>query len=239
MRMAHGSHQTLAAEQCSLVPSGIELKDACWCGLAKTAFRAAWAAEPLQGATVLVIGAGPVGQMAIRWLAARGAGRILVADFSEYRLQHAKRGGADTLFAGDISCHAKEIQRVDDGKGPSIVIDTTGNPKAFVHAMDAAARFGKIILLGDTGYPDRQHLSSAMMSKGLTVQATHDNHDRDGWTQRRIDEEFFGLVTDGKFDPGGLISHELSPKQCKQAYDIAENDRDNAMGILFDWSLLP
>ena len=43
MRMAHGSHQVLPAGACSVVPEGIDLKLACWCGLAKTAFRAAWA----------------------------------------------------------------------------------------------------------------------------------------------------------------------------------------------------
>ena len=51
MRMAHTSHWTLEASQCSRVPAGLDLEWACWCGLAKTAFRAAmqhrspWAAR--------------------------------------------------------------------------------------------------------------------------------------------------------------------------------------------------
>jgi len=43
MRMARGSHQVLPAERCSPLPEGIDLEDARWAGLAKTAFRAAHA----------------------------------------------------------------------------------------------------------------------------------------------------------------------------------------------------
>ena len=63
MRMAHGSHQVLPAASCSAVPAGIDLKSACWCGLAKTAFRAAWAGGFALGGHVLIIGAGPVGSL--------------------------------------------------------------------------------------------------------------------------------------------------------------------------------
>jgi 2-desacetyl-2-hydroxyethyl bacteriochlorophyllide A dehydrogenase len=236
MRAAHGSHQQLPGALLSHVPTDIDRKQACWAGLAKTAFRAAWAAQPGLGSDVLVIGAGPVGQMTTRWIAAAGARSITVADLAPARLEHARRGGAKAVLEGDIGDHRDAIAAIDQGNGPGVVIDTTGNPAAFKHALDAAARFGKIILLGDTGYPDRQHLTSDMMSKGLTVQATHDSHDRDGWDQRRVDAHFFSLVKSGRFNLDGLITHEFSPADCDKAYDLAETDRGNAMGILYDWT---
>lgn len=236
MRAAHGSHQQLPAPLLSRVPVDVDKKNACWAGLAKTAFRAAWAAQPGLGSSVLIIGGGPVGQMATRWIAAAGAHSITVADLAAARLEHAKRGGATSVLEGDVAEHRDTIAAIDNGSGPSIVIDTTGNPAAFKHALDAAARFGKVILLGDTGYPDRQHLTSDVMSKGLTVQATHDSHDRDGWDQRRVDTHFFSLVRSGRFCLDGLITHEFTPADCAKAYDLAETDRGNAMGILYDWT---
>ena len=236
MRAAHGSHQQLPAAALSLVPEDVDHKKACWAGLAKTAFRAAWAAQPGLGSDVLIIGAGPVGQMATRWIAAAGARSITVVDLAVARLEHAKRGGATSALEGDVAEQRETIAAIDDRSGPSIVIDTTGNPAAFKHALDATARFGKVILLGDTGYPDRQHLTSDMMSKGLTVQATHDSHDRDGWDQRRVDAHFFSLVQSGRFNLDGLITHEFTPVDCAKAYDLAETDRGNAMGILYDWT---
>lgn len=234
MRMAHGSHQVQPAERCSPVPAGIDLKSACWCGLAKTAFRAAWAGRFDLGGQVLIIGAGPVGQMAVRWARANGVATIAVVDLSGLRLEHALRGGATNTMCGDVSQHLPEIREIDGGKGPSLVIDSTGNPAVFQDALNAAALFGKVVLLGDTGFPGKQCLTSDVMTKGLTIQATHDHQDRDGWTQRRIDKLFFTCVEDGRFDLSDLITHEFSPEDCVAAYTLAEQQREQAMGILFD-----
>ncbi len=235
MRMAHGSHQVLPAERCSLVPAGVDRKLACWCGLAKTAFRAAWAGRFELGGQILIIGAGPVGQMAIRWARVAGVASIAVVDLSAFRLEHAVRGGATKTLCGDLAQHAMTIREMHEGKGPALVVDTTGNPAVFQIALSVAAMFGKVVLLGDTGFPGKQCLTSDVMTKGLTIQATHDSQDRDGWTQRRIDRLFFSSVREGRFDLAGLITHEFPPEECAAAYTLAEQQREQAMGILFDW----
>jgi 2-desacetyl-2-hydroxyethyl bacteriochlorophyllide A dehydrogenase len=236
MRRAHGSHQLLAAAECSPVPAAIDLKSACWCGLAKTAFRAAWAGPFESASHVLIIGAGPVGQMAVRWAIASGCASVTVVDVSPYRLQHAQRAGQVTAFCGDIAELLEPIAQIDGGNGPDIVVDSTGSPKVFTSALAAAARFGKVLILGDTGYPSRQCLSSEVMTKGLTIQATHDSHDRDGWSQRRVDRHFFEEVLKGSFKLGGLISDEFAPHECERAYNLIQADTDNTMGVLFDWT---
>lgn len=236
MRMAHGSRQVLQADQCSPVPAGIDSKTACWCGLAKTAFRAAWAGRFEAGAHVLIIGAGPVGQMATRWANAMACASVAAADLSPFRLRHAVAGGATSCHAGDIVEALESIREIDGGRGPGIVVDSTGSPQVFQPALAAAARFGSVILLGDTGYPARQCLSSDVMTKGLRVQATHDSHDRDGWSQQRVDEYFFDTVARGQFNLSGLITHEFLPKDCQQAYQLVEAERENVMGVLFDWT---
>ena len=236
MRLAHASHQVMSAKDCSPIPDGIDLKQACWAGLAKTAYRAAWAGPFESGQHILVIGAGPVGQMAIRWASNSGADSVAVVDLSPIRLEHAKRGGATRLFNADIADCLDDIATINAGAGPSIVVDVTGSAVVFQHALAAAGQFGKVILLGDTGYPSKQCLSSDVMTKGLTIQATHDSHDRDGWTQRKIDGLFFDRVLHGEFDLSGLITHEFLPRDCVQAYALANQQRERVMGILFDWS---
>lgn len=236
MRMAHGSHQVLPADRCSPVPQGLDPKSACWCGLAKTAFRAAWAGRFDLGCHALIIGAGPVGQMTIRWATVAGMSEITVVDLSAFRLEHAHNGGATDSICGAIEEHVERIAALNDGGGPALIVDTTGNPAVLRHALAVAGQYGKVILLGDTGYPQQQCLTSDVMTKGLTIQATHDSHDRDGWTQRRVDELFFKQVEGGRFDLGGLITHEFAPEDCEQAYALADAQRESVMGILFDWS---
>ena len=236
MRQAHGSHQVLPASACSLVPDEIDLKEACWCGLAKTAFRAAWAGRFELGKDILIIGAGPVGQMAIRWASATGVASTTVVDMAESRLEHAVQGGATLTINKGIADAEEEIKSINNGQGPQIVVDITGNPVVFSHALSVAGMYARIIILGDTGYPSQQCLSSDVMTKGLSIQATHDSHDIDGWTQGRIDRLFFDLVKKGKFDLSGLITHEFSPEDCESAYGLANEHRGETMGILYDWT---
>lgn len=236
MRMAHGSHQVISESLCSPVPDGIDLKSACWCGLAKTAYRAAWAGRFERGGSVLVIGAGPVGQMTVRWAHAMGVSELVVADLSRMRLDHAARGGATLTLHGSVGDFADAISRMNDGQGPPLVVDTTGSPPVFALALAAAGRFGKVLILGDTGFPGQQCLTSDVMTKGLTIQATHDSHDVDGWTQRRVDALFFDLVKQQRFDLDRLITHEFSPVECSEAYALASARREQAIGILYDWT---
>jgi threonine dehydrogenase-like Zn-dependent dehydrogenase len=176
--------------------------------------------------------------MLTRWAAALGCTEIAVADVSEQRLAHARNGGATQLLQGSLDALLPRIAELGDGAGAQLVVDCTGNPAVFQPALAAAARFGKVILLGDTGFPGRQCLSSDLMTKGLTLQATHDSHDRDGWTERRVDELFFSHLLNNRFPLEGLITHEFSPIDCAQAYDLAERERQHTMGILFDWTNL-
>lgn len=233
MRMAHGSHQVLQETNCSPVPEGVDPKSACWCGLAKTAFRAAWAGEFRPDGRVLIIGAGPVGQMVVRWARTEALTAIVVVDPYVGRLKHALNGGATAVFEGGIADFLRDNEW--ENERPPLVIDTTGNANVFEHTLAAAPEFGRIILIGDTGYPKNQCLTSDFMTKGLTVQAVHDSHDRDGWTQRRIDQKFFYCVQDGRFELDGLITHEFSPRECVQAYALADQQRERVMGIVFDW----
>ena len=236
MRMAHTSHWTLAAAQCSPVPPDVNLKSACWCGLAKTAFRAAQAAPFALGGNLLIVGAGPVGQMAVRWAKSAGVATIAVVDLAPLRLRLAAGGGATVCIEGSVGERQDALRAASGGEGFDVVVDTTGNPAVFSQALGVAGMFGKLVLLGDTGYPSRQSLTSDVMTKGLTIVATHDHHDRGGWTQRRIDALFFRLVQNGSFALDGLITHEFPPQAFEDAYSLVSDRRDEAIGVLFDWT---
>ena len=51
-----------------------------------------------------------------------------------------------------------------------------------------------------------------------------------------LDKLFFTCVQNGRIDLSGLITHEFSPHDCEAAYTLAEQQREQAMGILYDWS---
>lgn len=236
MRMGHTSHWTLPAAHCSPVPATVDPKIAAWCGLAKTAFRAAYAAPFSLGGQVLIVGAGPVGQMAIRWASAAGVAKIAVIDVAADRLRFAASGGATHVMDGTVAQRRAELLAICGADGFSVVVDSTGNPRAFSEALSIVGLFGKLVLLGDTGYPGQQSLTSDVMTRGLTIVATHDHQDRGGWNQRQIDALFFQLLQAGRFPLQGLVTHEFLPRDCAKAYALATERRQETLGILFDWS---
>lgn len=235
VRRGHGSAHVLPASQCVVLPPTLSDEQAAWFALAKIAAMGARAVGHALGSHVLVIGAGPIGQMAIRWAFASGAETIIVVDPVALRLELARRGGATATIDKPVADALALITEANHGRSPEVVIDSTGNAEVFTAALAAADRFGKILVLGDTGMPAQQHLSPDLITKGLHVVGAHDGHETPEWNSALIARLYFRLVADGRFRVEGLISHTFRPQQATEAYDLATHRRKETMGIAFDW----
>jgi threonine dehydrogenase-like Zn-dependent dehydrogenase len=105
-------------------------------------------------------------------------------------------------------------------------------------------RLGKLLLLGDTGTPGEQRLTSDVMTMGITIISAHDSNppqeaqDRDWWTKPHMAELFFTYLQRGQMDVESLITHRYSPADAKEAYAMLTTKRAEAMGVIFDWTKL-
>jgi 2-desacetyl-2-hydroxyethyl bacteriochlorophyllide A dehydrogenase len=232
-RVGHASEHVVRAAWCTRVPDGVPGEQACWFGLAKIGLMGAQAARYELGDTVAVIGAGPIGQMSVRWAAAAGAMNVVAVDRVAGRLEVARKGGA-TATSTDI--HDDGISA--SGDGPRVVVDSTGNAAVFAEALRLVADHGRVVVLGDTGSPASQHLTPDVITRGVTIVGAHDKHSiarhgREG--DRRLHELFFQLVATGRFGLDGLTTHTFDPTDFQAAYDVATG-RGDGIGIAFDWS---
>ncbi|HXG40940.1 MAG TPA: zinc-binding dehydrogenase [Candidatus Limnocylindrales bacterium] len=234
VRRGHASRHVVAASECFPVPSLLRAEDAVWFALASIGFRGCQAARISLGDDVLVVGAGPIGQMLLRWAVVAGAHRIVVVDPLTERLSFALQGGASSVVDRPVDEAAVDL--AGGGGTPGIIVDTTGNAAVFRPLLRLAPPFGRIVLLGDTGRPEEQRLTHDVVLKGLSIVGAHDGHERDGWTGRRVCELFFDLLAAGRFPVDGLITHRFAPADAAQAYELAVNRRERTMGLLFDWS---
>ncbi len=235
-RIPHQSHEVVKADACTKIPEQTSFEHAVWFSLAKIAFHGAKVADYRLGDSVLVIGAGPIGQMTIRWAAASGASSIISVDRLPARLELAKKGGATACISASIGEARDQIMEANGGKLPRVVIDSTGNAEVFKSALTLAADFGKIVVMGDTGRPAQQHLSSDLIMRGLTVVGAHDTHTNEQWNDGTIAQLFFDLTSRGRFSVEGLNSHHFKPADCGEAYAVANREREKTMGIIFDWA---
>ncbi len=238
-RKGHGTeHMVADANECYLVPDGIESVDAVWFGLAKIAFMGVHAGKVGLGDRVLIIGGGPIGQMVTRWCAAAGASATVLVDMMPSRLGMATKGGATAVIGKPVDDAKDEILAAFGGLEPNIVIDSTGNAKVFESALGIAGKYATVVVLGDTGTPSAQHLTSDVIGKGLRIVGAHDCHTTTEWPEKRITELFFSLSSAGRFPMDGLLTHTFAASDFRKAYDVVETDRASTMGVIFDWKKL-
>lgn len=235
MRSSHRSAGVVEAKDCVPIHGDLPMEQAAWFALAKIAWHGARAADYRLGDSVLIIGAGPIGQMATRWAAAAGAASIIVVDAAPERLAIAREGGATAVISMPIDQAREAILAANKNKPPRVVMDTTGNAEVFITALSLADRFGRVVILGDTGRPTNQHLSSDVIIKGLTIVGVHDGHNTEEWNNATIAELFFTLANLGRFSLEKLNTHYFQPEDCAAAYETANRERTKTMGIVFDW----
>ncbi|MFA6960417.1 MAG: zinc-binding alcohol dehydrogenase [Opitutaceae bacterium] len=234
-RAGHASHAVCKTDACFPVPTGVAPEDAVWFPLAKIAGHGARAANITLGDSVVVIGAGPIGQMAARWALAGGASKVVVLDLSETRLKMAAASGAIPVMASSDQA-LDAIKAALGGNRPRSVIDSTGNAAVLRTAFGLVADFGTVVVLGDTGSPGSQTLTGDVIMRGIRIVGAHDTHNTPEWNNAVAAAHFFTFVQSGRFSMQGLNTHHFRPEACKEAYTLATTDRLRTMGILFDWT---
>jgi L-iditol 2-dehydrogenase len=97
------------------------------------------------GSTVLVLGSGIAGLLNIKLAKAHGAERIIATDISKYRLDAAKRFGADDIIdaTGNVP---KLVREANGGRLADFVIVCVGSTSAIDQAFKSIDRGGTILL---------------------------------------------------------------------------------------------
>jgi L-iditol 2-dehydrogenase len=106
------------------------------------------------GETVLVIGAGPIG-LAILIAAKQAGARVLISDTLPYRLEQARRFGADLTLDATSQDVAAVARAETEGYGVDAAFEAVGGTtdEAFATAYAATARGGRVVVLGSFKSP--------------------------------------------------------------------------------------
>jgi len=117
--------------------------------------------------TVVVLGVGPLGMCFLMKARMLGAGTIIAVDLSEYRLNFAKRLGADHVI--NAKSHSKEqrlemIRDLTHGRGADVVVECAGVPQAVPEALEMLRINGLLVEagnfsdLGEVSFSPHRHL---------------------------------------------------------------------------------
>jgi threonine 3-dehydrogenase len=170
--------------------------------------------EPIEGRTVVVTGAGPIGLLAVGVARAAGAALVVATDVEPYRLELARAMGADlALDARDPDLVAR-ILEATGGDGVEVVLEMSGNPTALNQALEFITRGGRISLLGIFSEPVRVDLSDLFIQKGLRLYGIYGRRIYDTWERTQA------LLRSGSLDVTPILTHRFDLADWERGFEL-------------------
>jgi threonine dehydrogenase-like Zn-dependent dehydrogenase len=227
-----------------------------------TAWQAVQYANIPSGGSVVVLGLGPIGDMAARIATHLGAGQVIGVDLVPERLERARVRGVTTVDMSAVDDVAEAVKELTGGRGPDAVIDAVGM-EAHGSPIGKAAH-AAVGLLPDkaaeklmrTGGADRLaalQAAIAMVRRGGTISLSgvyggqadplpmltmFDKQItlRMGQANvRRWIDDILPLLT-GTGDPLGVddfATHRLPLAEAPRAYEMFQKKQDGAVKVVF------
>jgi 2-desacetyl-2-hydroxyethyl bacteriochlorophyllide A dehydrogenase len=226
------------------VPDAVSDESAAWIAFGTIVQHGVRRPKIALGESVVVIGLGILGQIAVQLARVCGAGEVIAIDTSPRRLEMAQAHGATHVLPIGVEEAAARVLEITGGHGAEVVFDVTGHAPVFAHALGLLRRFGRLVVLGDTGNPGAQFLTSDVIGKDLQIMGAHDTNppgesdDFHRWSRREMIALFFKLIERGQMRVDDLITHTYSPMDAPQAYEMLQTERASAMGVLLDFRQL-
>ena len=238
----HASHVVFNAADCLPLSEDAADEDAVFFNMATISLQGVRKARIELGESVIVIGAGPIGLLAMQLAKLQGALPVLMVDKDKNRLEFAQKMGADVTLVSDDQL-SSNAQKHYDGQGAAVVIEASGHPQAIVTAFQLAGQFGRGILLGSTrGETEKVNFYRDVHHKGLTVIGAHNFGSRPrheshaGWWTMRDDQRMaVKLLALKRLNVQPLITHRFKWNESSKAYALLARFDLNAQGMLLDW----
>jgi len=171
-------------------------------------------AVDLRAKKILVTGCGPVGLMTIIVARAIGARAIYATDISPYRIEFARRVGAD------LALHATEDQVIDlileatDGEGVDVLLEMSGAPSAIDQGFTLLKPGGDAALLGVAPEPFTFDWNHHIVFKAANILGISGRELWHTWYQAR------GLIRSGAVDLSPLVTHRFKLEEFDKAFEI-------------------
>jgi 2-desacetyl-2-hydroxyethyl bacteriochlorophyllide A dehydrogenase len=232
----HMSVVTAPASWIHRIPAGVRQEDAALAQLGVICGQGIRRAAIEPDEPVCVLGAGLVGALALRLATAAGAGPVTVIARSNRKERSARAGGAARFLIAE----SDEVAAL----ASPVVIEATGEPRALGLAVEAAARGGRVILLGSPRGSTHDVPIEAIRAKRLRLVGAHVDTLRYESRLTGIDlyereaQAFLDHLAGGLLSVADLVEVTIDPREADAFYRALPAAPD-IVGARFDWTLLP
>jgi S-(hydroxymethyl)glutathione dehydrogenase/alcohol dehydrogenase len=200
-----------------------------------------------EGQTVVVFGAGPVGLIAARSAWLMGAGRVIVVDHLDYRLEMAKTFAfAETYNFTEHKDIVVLLKKITDGLGTDVAIDAVGaeadgnllqhitasklklqggSPVALNWAIDSVRKGGTVSVMGAYGPMFSAIKFGDAVNKGLTLRMNQCPVARQ-WPR------LFEHIRNGYLKPSDIVTHRIPLDHIAEGYHTFSAKLDGCIKTL-------
>jgi len=230
----------------TIIPEGMDLDDAVLLtDVVPTGYQAAEMGGIQKGDTVVVFGAGPIGIMAARCAWLFGAGRVIIIDKLDYRLEFAKNYSYCEAYnyEKDMDDPVLFVKKITDWMGADVVIDAVGaeatgnamqsitgrklllqagSATALHWAINSVKKGGIVSIVGVYGPTDNLVPIGNVVNKGITIRANQAS-------VKRLLPRMIEHVQNGILEPKKLITHRIPLEDAADAYRIFSDKLDNCI----------
>ncbi len=187
------------AQQCYLIPPAVGDDVAALVEPMAGAMHAIRQGRVLEGDRVAIIGAGPIGLMAVQAARAAGAGQVFALEIARSRRKRAEAYGAialDPLERG----YKEQLLDQTKGVGPDVVIECVGASETAPMAVNLVRRGGRAVIMGVFSQPSTINFNDVVFTEKEVVGSLC-----------YIDEyeKVLLLLADGRLSGEGLITGRI------------------------------
>lgn len=191
--------------------------------------------EDIAGKNVAVLGAGPIGLMAIAVLRELGASKVFATagGLNKTRMELAKKMGADMVLSVKEEGErlVKTIIDATDGNGVDVALEMSGDPNALRQAFGMLTYGGRVSLLGIFEKACELDLSNGVIFKSATVYGITGRRMFDTWYQVR------GLLAKVGFREkiASIITHRTAIREIATAMDLIKSKQAGKVVLMPKW----
>jgi len=231
---SHAEVLSVPKNLCVRLPEGVSFDAAAFGTLGAIALQGVRLLEPTLGESVVVIGLGLIGQLAVQVLKANGC-RVFGIDLDRKKIELAKQFGADAGCAPDGDAK-RRVLAWSRGRGADAVLITaaTESNQPIELAGEISRQKGRVVVVGAVGlniprkpFYDRELSFRVSMSYGpgrYDPEYEERGHDYPfgyvRWTEGRNIEAFLDLLAEQRVQLDPLITHRFDLNETERAYKL-------------------
>jgi L-iditol 2-dehydrogenase len=165
------------------------------------------------GDTVAIIGAGPIGLLHLLTVRKIGAGKVIISDTIDERLQIAIKLGADHVINAKQEDTVQRTKELTGGYGADVVIEAIGMPATWEQALKMVRKGGTVLEFGGCPPGTEIKVSTEQLHYGETtvMGAFH--------TTPAHFKKALNLIASGTINVKPLITNRMKLDDIKRAFE--------------------